>query len=55
LLFSLTKKPFKDKKTAFKAAVLFLSTFAGTVTALLIRTPVIPLILTFLKSFKRLA
>jgi hypothetical protein len=55
LLFSLVKRPFKDKKTAFKAAVLFLSTFAGIVTALLAGTPVIPLILTFLRSFKRLA
>jgi hypothetical protein len=55
LLFSLAERPFKDKKTAFKTAVLFLSTPAGTVTALLAKTPVIPLILTSLKSFKRLA
>jgi hypothetical protein len=55
LLFSLIKRPFKDKKTAFKAAALFLFTFAGTVTTLLTRTPVILLILTFLKSFKELA
>jgi hypothetical protein len=55
LLFSLVERSFIDKKTTFKAAVLFLSTLASTVTALLAGTLVIPLILTFLKSFKRLA
>jgi hypothetical protein len=55
LLFSFAKRPFKDKKTAFKAVALFLFTSVGTVTALLAETPVIPLILTSLRSFKRLA
>jgi hypothetical protein len=55
LLCSLAERPFIDEKTAFKAAALFLSTPAGTVTALLAGTPVIPLILTSSRSFKGLA
>jgi hypothetical protein len=55
LLFFFVERPFKDKKTVFKAAVLFLSTLVSTVTALLARILVIPLILTSSKSFKRLA
>jgi hypothetical protein len=55
LLFSLLKRPFTDEKTAFKAAALFLLTPVSTMTALLAGTPVIPLILTSLRSFKGLA
>jgi hypothetical protein len=55
LLFFFLERPFTNEKIAFKAVVLFLLTSAGTVTALLTRALVIPLILTFLKSFKGLA
>jgi hypothetical protein len=55
LLFFFIKRLFRDEKTAFKAAILFLFTLAGTVTALFAGTLVILLILTFLRSFKRLA